>query len=86
MTRRAPVSSGAVISGALPSRGVERTIVLWCPDWPVTAAMTAGAIARHAPFALIENGLVLACSAVVLMPRCPSSCAGERQLSSTPAR
>ncbi|MEJ3404102.1 DNA polymerase Y family protein [Rathayibacter sp. YIM 133350] len=39
-----------------------RTIVLWCPDWPVTAAMRAGGIDAHAPVALIDRALVFACS------------------------
>ena len=40
-----------------------RTIVLWCPDWPVTAAQQANALGRDAPLALIAKGLVFACSA-----------------------
>ncbi len=63
---RGAVGRGAVGRSAVP-RAVERTIVLWCPDWPVTAAMTAavtaGSITRDTPFALIEKGVVLACSA-----------------------
>jgi protein ImuB len=40
--------------------------LLWCPDWPVTAVSRAGGIAGRAmdaPIALIEKGLVFACSA-----------------------
>lgn len=57
-----------------------RTIVLWCPDWPITAALrslAAGAstparggtvrgadgISDDVPIALIDAGLVFACSA-----------------------
>ncbi|MCU1584400.1 MAG: polymerase [Microbacteriaceae bacterium] len=63
--------------------GPERTIVLWCPDWPITAALRSlsasgtglrasfpasrSAIARavgpDSPLALIDAGLVFACSA-----------------------
>ncbi len=49
-----------------PSRVPPRVIVLWCPDWPVTAArhalVAAGFPAPDAPLALIAKGLVFACS------------------------
>jgi protein ImuB len=41
-----------------------RTIVVWCPDWPITAAELAGSVARGAPAAVLSGGTVLACSAV----------------------
>ncbi|WP_022885050.1 DNA polymerase Y family protein [Glaciibacter superstes] len=41
---------------------LTRTIVLWCPDWPVTAAMHATGQGTDAPIALIDKGLVFACS------------------------
>lgn len=46
-------------------RSNPRVIVLWCPDWPVTAARhaSAGSLAQDAPIALISKGLVFACSA-----------------------
>lgn len=46
-----------------------RAIVLWCPDWPViaarraTTAETPAEAASGVPFALLEKGLVFACSA-----------------------
>ncbi|MGY4856886.1 DNA polymerase Y family protein [Cryobacterium sp. AP23] len=40
----------------------ERTIVLWCPDWPVIAARSAADVAPDAPLALVDHGLVYACS------------------------
>jgi protein ImuB len=40
----------------------ERTIVLWCPDWPVLAARSAGDFPADAPLALIDRGEVFACS------------------------
>ena len=41
----------------------ERTIVLWCPDWPVIAARSAADLAPDAPLALVDRGLVYAASA-----------------------
>lgn len=40
-----------------------RTLLLWCPDWPVTAAVRANSISPEAPLALIDHGEVFACSA-----------------------
>jgi len=42
---------------------LTRTIVFWCPDWPVVAATQATGHAKDVPFALIDRGLVFACSA-----------------------
>lgn len=54
----------AMLSGHSNSPQPTRTIVLWCPDWPITAALRAHqSIAPDAPVALIEAGLVFACSA-----------------------
>ena len=39
-----------------------RVIVLWCPDWPITAARAAAGLPRDAAIALVEKGLVLASS------------------------
>lgn len=39
-----------------------RTIVLWCPDWPVTAAAQAAGVGTDVPLALIDKGFVFACS------------------------
>ncbi|UAJ77850.1 DNA polymerase Y family protein [Leifsonia sp. ZF2019] len=45
-------------------REVTRAIVLWCPDWPVLAALRADAeLADDAPVALMHKGVVFACSA-----------------------
>ncbi|MES2092619.1 MAG: DNA polymerase Y family protein [Actinomycetota bacterium] len=51
-----------------PPAAPMRTIVLWCPDWPVTAALRLHGAGREAttadsPLALIAAGLVFACSA-----------------------
>ena len=40
-----------------------RTMVIWCPDWPVTAAAQAAGCAPEAPVAVLDRGQVLACSA-----------------------
>jgi protein ImuB len=40
-----------------------RTMVLWSPDWPVTAVVRDLGLDRGAPIALIDKGIVFACSA-----------------------
>jgi protein ImuB len=40
-----------------------RTVVLWSPDWPITAAVHDLGLPADAPIALIDKGLVFACSA-----------------------
>ena len=42
---------------------ITRTIMLWCPDWPITAAVRAHAVPADAPIVLIDRGVVFACSA-----------------------
>ncbi len=42
---------------------VTRAIVLWCPDWPVIAALQAGDLPQDTPLALLDRNLVFACSA-----------------------
>ena len=42
---------------------LTRTIVVWCPDWPIIAARRSEEIAADVPLALIDKGLVFACSA-----------------------
>ncbi|MCU1423977.1 MAG: polymerase family protein [Microbacteriaceae bacterium] len=41
---------------------LTRTMVLWSPDWPVTAAVQEHDLAPDAAIALIDRGLVFACS------------------------
>lgn len=41
---------------------ITRTMLLWCPDWPITAAVRAGALDATAPIALIDRSEVYACS------------------------
>ncbi|MGA0565874.1 DNA polymerase Y family protein [Rathayibacter sp. KR2-224] len=40
----------------------RRSIVLWCPDWPVRAAVAAGLAEDGHPIALIDKGVVFAAS------------------------
>jgi protein ImuB len=40
-----------------------RTIVLWSPDWPITAITRSTPVAPEAAIALIDRGFVFACSA-----------------------
>jgi protein ImuB len=45
------------------SGGQPRLLVLWVPDWPVLAHARAHRIPDAAPLALVDRGLVFACSA-----------------------
>jgi protein ImuB len=51
--------------GAVPraAAGAARLLVLWAPDWPVLAHARANRIADDAPLALVDKGVVFACSA-----------------------
>lgn len=40
----------------------QRSLVVWCPDWPITARAQAEEIRSDLPIALTERGLVFACS------------------------
>jgi len=42
---------------------IPRVVVLWCPDWPITAARHESRLAPDAAVALIDKGLVFASSA-----------------------
>ncbi len=42
--------------------GPVRTLLVWCPDWPVIAAGLADGIPVHAPVAVLAANRVLACS------------------------
>src|SRR5688572_30289822 len=39
-----------------------RTLMLWCPDWPVLAAGFTEGVDVHAPVAIMRANRVLACS------------------------
>jgi protein ImuB len=40
-----------------------RTMIAWCPDWPVVAARQAAACPPDTPIAVLDRGRVMACSA-----------------------
>ncbi|WP_291055782.1 DNA polymerase Y family protein [Herbiconiux sp.] len=40
-----------------------RSVVLWCPDWPVTATAGFEGVSAEEPIAVVEKGMVYACSA-----------------------
>ncbi|UPK73801.1 DNA polymerase Y family protein [Nocardioidaceae bacterium SCSIO 66511] len=42
---------------------MSRSMIVWCPDWPVRAAMRASRLPVDAPVALLRGGQVYACSA-----------------------
>ena len=44
-------------------QAVTRAIVLWYPDWPIVAARQALELPDDLPVALVEKGVVFACSA-----------------------
>lgn len=39
-----------------------RVLVVWCPDWPVVAAMNEENLPSHLPVAVLDKGEVFACS------------------------
>lgn len=43
---------------------MSRLLVVWCPDWPVTAAAVAAGVPAHVPAAVFSANRVVACSAV----------------------
>ena len=40
-----------------------RTLVAWCPDWPVAAAVLGGVVPDDLPVAVVRANRVVACSA-----------------------
>jgi protein ImuB len=42
---------------------MSRTLVLWCPDWPVVAAGIIDGVPAYAPVAVLSANRVIACSA-----------------------
>lgn len=46
----------------MPATGPVRAMILWFPDWPVTAARATQGLPPDGPVALIDRGLVIACS------------------------
>lgn len=52
-----------MIGGTAGRAVIDRAMVLWCPDWPITAVLLAERLPADAPVALVDRGLVFACSA-----------------------
>jgi protein ImuB len=46
------------------SEPAPRILALWCPDWPVVAAVAAAGLGLHRPAVVVAANRVLACSAV----------------------
>ncbi len=46
----------------VPDAGPVRVLVVWWPDWPVAAAVAAEGLDGDSPIALLDHGLVHACS------------------------
>jgi protein ImuB len=42
---------------------IVRSMVLWVPDWPIIASLRVAPLPADAPLALIDKGIVFACSA-----------------------
>jgi protein ImuB len=42
--------------------GDRRVMAVWCPDWPVIAAMEAENLPAHLPVAILRKGEIFACS------------------------
>ncbi|MFB7614635.1 hypothetical protein [Kitasatospora sp. NPDC056181] len=59
------VAGAAEEAGAVGTAGTPRVLVVWCPDWPVTAVMGSaahGEAGDDAPVAVVTGGRILACS------------------------
>src|SRR5690606_40603262 len=52
------------MAGEQPSGdgGAVRTLVVWCPDWPVTAAGIVDGVPVHHPVAVLRANRVVSCS------------------------
>jgi protein ImuB len=57
-------SSGSGERSAADAQQAARLVVVWCPDWPVTAACVAAGVPLHHPAAVFAANRVVACSAV----------------------
>ena len=58
-----PVNTSTTGGSQLPAEtAVRRTMVVWCPDWPVIAAVADFGLVASSPIAVIDRGEVYACS------------------------
>jgi protein ImuB len=51
------------MAGVTGAAGQPRLLVLWAPDWPVLAHARTNRLPDDAPLALVDKGIVFACSA-----------------------
>ncbi|MDQ0736685.1 DNA polymerase Y family protein [Arthrobacter agilis] len=58
MTPTLPAGS----SGPAGTAPATRTMMLWCPDWPITAALREHALPAETALVLVDRGEVFACS------------------------
>ena len=57
-------AAGADVQAPPPSSSATpRVMVVWCPDWPVVAAIAAEELSADDPVAVVAANEVLACSA-----------------------
>ena len=63
-TRRPAAGSGggSDLAGAAAT-ATPRVMVVWCPDWPVVAAVAAEELSADDPVAVVAANEVVACSA-----------------------
>ncbi|WP_375400402.1 DNA polymerase Y family protein [uncultured Amnibacterium sp.] len=54
--------SEAATGDSTGADAAPRVLVVWCPDWPIQAAVRDASLTASAPIALIEKGFVHACS------------------------
>ncbi|BDZ47084.1 hypothetical protein GCM10025866_29930 [Naasia aerilata] len=63
---------------------VIRTLVLWCPDWPIAAASRAAKLPPGTPLALTDRGDVFACSSAARAEGSGGGCASGRPSRAAP--
>ncbi len=71
---RTLAAAGSGVSGA-----PQRTLVLWCPDWPVLAAEIVDGVPATEPVAVLHANRVVACSERPAPKGCGAGCAAGRR-------
>ena len=57
-----PSTHGRPTTVRPPANADRRVLVVWCPDWPVIAAVASLGLVPSSPIAVIDRGEVYACS------------------------
>ena len=78
MTPAAPAPLTVVGAGAMTGAPV-RTLLLWCPDWPVIAAEIVDGVPATGPVAVLHANRVVACSERPAPRGSGGGCAGGRR-------